>query len=446
MSKVHQCPQNSKFAKDPNYICNPTTGAWIKIDGPTYKKLIKQGVLSSAGSIPSPAGITKIPLKHKPPTELNIVIQPSTLISVDEDTEPETYCDKLGTLINEASTSCYLDSTLLSLLHKNNDYINDNLLNIDLDTLILTRKYDIKGKMGKCGVPILLSDLPELYKQVQLIQNDLISIKNDLIKGTHSQCTLLRKHLQDYIVIYNRSNLGSTLSQFNWLTAQQEPRDLWVRLNEIFNMPDAAIISKVTYATNVKGICKGPSLIKISERRAKMSVSINIDVGELIELDNNLIKAKINQIDLLSFVNRSKCTHFEEEKNYFVVGSKKYKTHVEEIEYLRSPMLYIHVDRLGSLYGLGKIATPILPSPQIIMKNNDKPLDLVGIIVHRGGVSGGHYMAYLNCAGIWYFYDDLASGSLIKVGDYNKFIESESTKKSLSGVSILTDSTDYFYL
>lgn len=39
MSKV--CPQSSKFANDPDYICNPSTGKWVKKDGPTGKAIIE---------------------------------------------------------------------------------------------------------------------------------------------------------------------------------------------------------------------------------------------------------------------------------------------------------------------------------------------------------------------------------------------------------------------
>lgn len=34
-----RCSNNSKFAGDDQYICNEKTGRWIKIGGPTYKKL-----------------------------------------------------------------------------------------------------------------------------------------------------------------------------------------------------------------------------------------------------------------------------------------------------------------------------------------------------------------------------------------------------------------------
>lgn len=36
-----KCSAKSKFAKDPEYVCNPATGSWIKKGGPTYNKLLK---------------------------------------------------------------------------------------------------------------------------------------------------------------------------------------------------------------------------------------------------------------------------------------------------------------------------------------------------------------------------------------------------------------------
>ena len=44
MSK--QCPPNSPKAQDPNYICNPQSGRWIKKDGACARKL-KIGTFSS---------------------------------------------------------------------------------------------------------------------------------------------------------------------------------------------------------------------------------------------------------------------------------------------------------------------------------------------------------------------------------------------------------------
>jgi len=34
------CPQKSKFSNDPDYICNPTTGKWVKKTGPTGQLIL----------------------------------------------------------------------------------------------------------------------------------------------------------------------------------------------------------------------------------------------------------------------------------------------------------------------------------------------------------------------------------------------------------------------
>ena len=36
------CSKKSKNAKSSQYVCNPESGKWIEIDGPTYKKLLKK--------------------------------------------------------------------------------------------------------------------------------------------------------------------------------------------------------------------------------------------------------------------------------------------------------------------------------------------------------------------------------------------------------------------
>ena len=50
MSKI--CPQASQKSNQPDkYICNPITGNWIKIGSATHISLIKNGVLSSTGTV-----------------------------------------------------------------------------------------------------------------------------------------------------------------------------------------------------------------------------------------------------------------------------------------------------------------------------------------------------------------------------------------------------------
>ena len=37
------CPQNSPMATNPDYICNPQTGRWVRRDGPVGQHLTTYG-------------------------------------------------------------------------------------------------------------------------------------------------------------------------------------------------------------------------------------------------------------------------------------------------------------------------------------------------------------------------------------------------------------------
>jgi len=63
MSKI--CSDKNPKSKDPSYVCNPTTGNWIKIGGATHQTLIKNGLLKGNHQLPAttkkPVTTTKKP-------------------------------------------------------------------------------------------------------------------------------------------------------------------------------------------------------------------------------------------------------------------------------------------------------------------------------------------------------------------------------------------------
>ena len=67
MSKI--CNPNLDKALDPDYICNPLTGKWIKKDGKLAKQLVKDGILSKlpAKAPAKPKAKVKAPVKPNPP-------------------------------------------------------------------------------------------------------------------------------------------------------------------------------------------------------------------------------------------------------------------------------------------------------------------------------------------------------------------------------------------
>lgn len=312
-------------------------------------------------------------------------------------------CNQLGGLVNKFSNnSCYIDSVLMILLSHDNPYMNDYILN---------------------------ANIPEtpLANSIRLIQQDLRDIKKQISSGIFDTCIQLRRDLQDYVKF-------AKLPAFNWKTEQQEPRDLMSILRQIFNIPDLAIIKLSSWVSN-DSCDRG--VIKITEEQRTVSIGINIGVDELTEMIEN------ETISLESYINGTVCTEFDEQ-NYFSYKDKYYKIYLKHQEYIQAPMLWIHVDRLNIDT---KIRTKLMPLEYISLKDNSKPLELVGIIIHRGSDEGGHYMSYIKCQDVWYLVDDLASTIWREIGDYNKVLKDTSGSKFFDhNVSVLTDATDYFYL
>jgi hypothetical protein len=61
----------------------------------------------------------------------------------------------------------------------------------------------------------------------------------------------------------------------------------------------------------------------------------------------------------------------------------------------------------------------IIPNKTINLKNNQKPLNLYGIITY----SDGHYIAFYNCDDIWYEYNDMPAIKIKKIGSYDNLLE-----------------------
>lgn len=353
-----------------------------------------------------------------------------------------TDCDKLGGLLNKAS-SCYVDSALMVLFYADNQFVNQYLLEADISTLNLTKNtVNAQGKIIKTMIP--LADL-QLYKLVKQIQKDLMLIKTQLVSGSKGTCSLFRHHLQQYIEMYNESDLGSKLKEFNWETAQQEPRDLLIRLFDIFGVPDLAKVRYTTYVTDVVDKCSGPDLIKVTDQTRQENININIDIGEISDISISPTTGDIDYVikdkplQLSSFINRSQCVKFTKPSDYFKFHQKAYPMYIKHTQYLEAPLIWFHVDRKAPT---GKLTTPIIPFQILKLGDDGQELHLMGIIVHLGGGEGGHYMSYINCGGVWYFYNDLIKDKPFKaIGTYEDMLKDES-----GGVTVITDSTDYFFM
>jgi hypothetical protein len=392
-SKGKDCNPSKKKV---NTVCNPKTGNWIKKGGAVYKKLVAEGLIIEDGSSTPSPGPSPGPSPKSSPSKCNV-----------------------SGLISWVNMSCYLDSTLFSILYQPNDYINQAILNKDTDDILISES----------GKVYALSKCAKLYQLTNQIQQDLLQIHTNIQTGTTDTCNLLRQHMHAYQAEYRKLFGNNSLKLQNWWknvdpynnSMQMEPLDALLRILHVFQVPDPACVRLVGYATEEMDKemdkLKSSDLIKVSDETKLMPYTININAFDISNVSEfGLVSDKKETIYLLDYVDSAEETKYEPsatgKENYYWgpnpngKGKKKYYRRIEHLTYVKAPFLHFNVQRRSNIISPHKTTTKINPPATIKLAKNNKDLTLSSIIVHHGGSEGGHYNAYVNCGGVWYHYDD----------------------------------------
>lgn len=93
-------------------------------------------------------------------------------------------------------------------------------------------------------------------------------------------------------------------------------------------------------------------------------------------------------------------------------ADRLYRRRIEISRLVHPPFFFALLNRVGIRY---KNTTPVTPDFQV--KLQDQTYRLQSLVVHQGGYSGGHYVAYIRYKADWFCYDDMNS-RLIPIGDY----------------------------
>src|SRR5437016_1970529 len=102
MSQIKECSKKAQHANNPDYVCNPLTGRWIKKDGDRYKELISKGFITAEGK--PTEKLLKIPFKAPVTLKKPVVAPPLSPTkkecSKDSDKakDPEYICNPLSGL------------------------------------------------------------------------------------------------------------------------------------------------------------------------------------------------------------------------------------------------------------------------------------------------------------------------------------------------------------
>jgi hypothetical protein len=296
-------------------------------------------------------------------------------------------CHNLGGLVNKQN-SCYLDSTLMSLLHDTSPYIKKYILDVDLESLYRNQ--------------------PEtLLNLAKRIQRGLNLSLTGVVDGTRFYCEKLREIFHKYDTYY-RNHLDKSLEHVDWISSQLEPEDVIKILGRVFKLGDHCRLEFKTFGYEKK------KYLVTNEIRARDIAAIKIpgDILYRMEEDNE----EYDMGKMLFPV--SKTYEILDKDNLWrtpTIPGKAFSKKMEYIKYLEAPMLIISAQRN---FADTKIATPIMPLFYMKLKYNTRRLTLSSIICHHGNsVDYGHYTAFLLCKNDWYHYDDMGYKKLKHIGN-----------------------------
>jgi hypothetical protein len=376
----------------------------------------EQASTSTPAPAPKPKPILKPPPKPKPKQKQEQEREQEPPVRLNKGS-----CEDLGGFTNSAN-SCYLDSTLYSILHEENKYISDLILYVDVKTLSIP------------STRITLTTSPELLKITLQIQTLLRIAQNVIHGGGLLYCGDLRKAFTTYDVIY-QGVTGIKVTKVNWTSAQLSPYDVINQITKIFSTP--SIVDFVHEREDVISI--NPLEVVVTETYiTRRPFVYGVHQNQIADYDpkRNIFNNKEKEFNLKDLLRTVEV----------IDDGKNITAYIHE--YLSdAPLLFIHLDRIAGQHivqpkssrvsaqeiPMSKITTVVHPDEQIRVKS--RTLNLVSITIHLGGSGGGHYIAYIKCGDSWYLYNDVGFKSLVKIGAFNQLDE-----------HILTDATDFLYI
>ena len=297
--------------------------------------------------------------------------------------------------LNWTGNSCYLDSVLMCLFAVPNKDIIDNILLKDLDKIREEKNLEIK-----CSDDI---DTDIQYKKN--IQKALTDI------------AISMRGIDDSKLVKTCSNLRQMMSkcpsaeQFH----KKDTKDAGEFLQYIFGIFNVSTTSsRITYGSN--DVENWDKQDKIIDNKASPIVTIEALVLKE-KKDNKII------YDITESINTTIVTELDDE-NLF----KNYKYKKEENSFiLESPFIIFYLNRtIGDyVYKNGKfigtkqtIVYSTIKAPEYF-ENNNSVFELFGIVIHNKN----HYTCTFKEDNNWYYYDDIQSSSVKKIGNYEKMLK-----------------------
>jgi ubiquitin C-terminal hydrolase len=286
-------------------------------------------------------------------------------------------CNIVG--LNYYGNSCYLDSTLLALLARQNNFIDQNIL-----------FKDFKNSKLFCS-----ENKEQDYLFRKNIQNELNNITNTIRKKSGynvENCVVLRELFK---------KCSSKTEQKFYSTKMQDAGEFLQYLFSIFNVEETK--SKQTiYVTN--NLESDQDAVIIQDRLVTISPIILLPEYHQIEYDDS--------INIQNYIYNIFETIFDENNLYVSKTGEKYQRKIEKNiisgDYLVFYAQRVYLDDNGSK----KRHYKKIIAPENI--NTKKQLNLHAIVVHKSL----HYTCYIKCGNNWFYYNDI-NNTIKLIGEYN---------------------------
>jgi hypothetical protein len=285
-------------------------------------------------------------------------------------------------IFKNENQSCYIDSLFYALFNNKNKNIQKLILDVEVN--------NYNSYLYKKGIEIQ-KELKRIYMNINNYDNDYDDSKEIYM------CKNIRRLLQDYYNNYKKN------------------------INPKYNFLDGDLISSQTDYSDIF-LFIITIILKVPES-LKYSINNKIEMRSFVDLFpiDLLISNEKIEID----------KYYPKRVNEIFIDDNSKPLKVENIEYVQSPILFIHFNRnyLNEI----KLAIPIIPSLKIKMRENKLNLYLNSIVIHYGDVKYGHYITLYECKGIWYKFDDLSSERTL-IGSFNNIIETSDYTENIVGL------------
>jgi hypothetical protein len=296
--------------------------------------------------------------------------------------------------------SCYQDSVLMALLAIPNKFINKEIVNKYIRTIISNEN---------TGYRCDENDENDIIRR-QNIKIELVKIMNSMRNSNDKEIIETCSRLRELI-----KKCPSIGGQRFYSTITQDAGEFLIFLFLLFNIDKTTTIHKINRVTNnvTNDIINIKDAIQTIDRIEKVSPIISIHSGSLK-----------NNVNINYYLDYQFDTLFDE-NNLIKLGDKTtYKRKISREIILESEYLVFYLNRLEKNVENKDIIKlyKIIPDESIKLKNNI--LYLHAIVVHKAS----HYTCYIKCNNEWYFYNDMKK-EIIHVGDYNDLINTDSDER-----------------